>query len=141
MKQISTGDVEICNLNMENNKTDVRAFSYVLSDKKAKDKLLKGAKRAKNLEVEEKDGCITFIFNDGSYIKTLIPLLKSWQRNTNKTVAIDSYQVNIEESGEGLDNSQKHIDTKLVIYVDNSRFVLYAYNQYNAKTDDPRKKW
>ena len=36
MKQISTGDVEICNLNMENNKTDVRAFSYVLSDKKAK---------------------------------------------------------------------------------------------------------
>ena len=52
-------------------------------------------------------------------------MLKLWQKNTNKTVAIDSYQVKIEES---LDNSQKHIDTKLVIYVDNSRFVLHAYN-------------
>ena len=128
MKQIITNNVEVCNLNFESDNKDERNFTYVLNDKKAKEKLLKGAKRAKNLEVEAKDGCITLLFNDGSYIKTVIPLLKSWQRNINGTVLIDSNQVKIEEIDTGFDSSQKHMDTKLVIYANNSRLVLHAYN-------------
>ena len=128
MKQIITNNVEVCNLNLESDNKDERNFTYVLNDKKAKQKLLKGAKRAKNLEVEAKDGCITLLFNDGSYIKTVIPLLKSWQKNINGTVLIDSNQVKIEEINTGFDSSQKHMDTKLVIYANNSRLVLHAYN-------------
>ena len=124
MKKISNREVVIENI--EKDVKDLRTFSYVLNDKKTKEKLLKGAKRMKNIEVETKDGCSTLLFSDGSYLKTVLPLLKSWQNN--ETVLIDLNHVKIEEIEAGFDNSQKHMDTKIVIFVDNCRLVLHAYN-------------
>ena len=42
-----------------------RAHGYVLNNKRTKAKLLKGAKRSNNLDIERKDGCVNLLFDDG----------------------------------------------------------------------------
>ena len=44
-------------------KRNTRTFSYDLNEKKARVKLLKGAKRAKNLDVEIKSTCVNMRFS------------------------------------------------------------------------------
>ena len=61
-----------------------RVFSYKLNEKKAKAKLLKGAKRKKPLDVEIKSGCVNMRFNDGSYYGVALPILRQWYRNFGK---------------------------------------------------------
>ena len=59
------GDSEAVLLELENGSSDVesRVFGYSLNQKRAKAKLLKGAKRLNNLEVEERDGCVNLRFS------------------------------------------------------------------------------
>ena len=57
MKELKNSKSTIINVNDECVKKNDRVFPYALNIKKAKAKLLKGAKRTKNIEVESKKGC------------------------------------------------------------------------------------
>ena len=128
MKQITNEALEICEYNVEYENKDSRVFGYVLNNKRAKANLLKGAKRGKHLVVESKMGCVNLIFSDGSYFKTVLPLLASWHEKLNEKFFINETEVQIVEMDSGKDSSGKHVDTKLVLMVDKSRIVLHSYN-------------
>ena len=105
-----------------------RAFNYTLNQKKAKAKLLKGAKKDKNLNVEVRDGCVNLRFDDGSYFELVLPLLQEWHMKCNETVKINDTEVKILEVDAGIENTGKTVDTKLAVLVNGSRLVLHAYN-------------
>ena len=105
-----------------------RSFNYVLNENRAKAKILKGAKRAKNLDVEVKSGCVNLRFNDGSYFNVVLPVLRDWHKQLKKTFKLDDLELKVEESDAGIEDSEKHTDTKLVIIANNDRLVLHAYN-------------
>ena len=62
MKQITSEVSNLCEYSEEINKKDDRVFNYAMNNKRAKAKLLKGAKRGKHLVVESKIGCVNLIF-------------------------------------------------------------------------------
>ena len=127
MKMITNDASELCLYN-EGPEKDGRMFNYVLNNKRTRAKLLKGANRGKHLVCESKNGCVNLIFSDGSYFKTVLPLLKSWHKKLNEKIFINETEVQIVEIDAGIDDSQNHIDTKLVIIANKSRLVLHAYN-------------
>ena len=51
------------------NDKEGREFRYILNDKRANAKLLKGAKRSTNLEIDSRPGCVNLRFNDGPILK------------------------------------------------------------------------
>ena len=128
MKQISNNHDDLCHYVRENDDKEGRNFDYVLNSKRAQSKLLKGAKRSIPLEVEVKEGCVTFLFNDGSYYEIVLPLLEVWHQQVNQTIFMNENKIRIEKSDIGFEDSQKHVDTKLVIFVNDCRLVLHAYN-------------
>ena len=125
MKQITFGVSNLCEYTEDK---DSRTFDYALNNKRAKSKLLKGAKRGKHLVVEKKTGCVNLIFSDGSYFQTVLPLLRLWHRKQNEKIIINETEVEVIEIDSGIDSNQKHVDTKLVILSNSSRLVLHAYN-------------
>ena len=125
MKQITFDVSNHCEVTED---TENRIFDYALNNKRAKSKLLKGAMRGKHLVVEKKIGCVNLIFSDGSYFQTVLPLLRSWNRNQNEKLLINETEVEVIEIDSGIDSNQKHVDTKLVILANNCRLVLHAYN-------------
>ena len=110
------------------NSSKSRVFSYQLNEKRAKSKLLKGAKRKKALDVEVKSGCVNLRFNDGSYFEVVLPILREWHRNVGKPFQLNGIEVTVDETDPGIDNTEKHVDTKLVVTVNKNRLVLHAYN-------------
>ena len=62
-------------VNQRNRNT--RSFNYELNEKNAKAKLLKGAKRAKNLDVEIKSTCVNMRFSDGSFHEVLFAFVET----------------------------------------------------------------
>ena len=117
----------------KDNKRNGRAFNYVLNDKKAKAKLLRGAKRTNPLVVEVKSGCVNMRFNDGSYFTVVLPLLRKWHEQVSKPFKLNDIVIEVEEADPGVESSEKHIDTKLVIIADKDRLVLHAYNSTQGK--------
>ena len=99
-----------------------------MNDKRAKSKLLKGAKRVNNLEVEKKRGCVNLWFNDGSYFEVVLPLLRLWKDKLDEVFIINEVELKIVEIDIGIEDSNKHMDTKLVIMTNNDRLVVHAYN-------------
>ena len=128
MKQIPNEASNVRELTEEHNDKDIRVFDYAINNKRAKSKLLKGAKRGKHLVVESKTGCVNLIFSDGSYFQTVLPLLRLWHSQPNQKFLINETEVEVVEIDSGKDINQKHVDTKLVILADCSRLVLHAYN-------------
>ena len=128
MKQIADNSSDICEFNEKYQNNDGRVFNYVLDNKRAKAKLLKGAMRGKHLVVESKPGCVNLIFIDGSYCQTLLPLLREWHQKQNQKIYINKTEVEIIEINSGIDKNKKHVDTKLILLAENSRLVLHAYN-------------
>ena len=128
MNMIKNNASELCQYEEEAEDKDRRVFQYVINNKRAKAKLLKGAKRGKHLVVESKNGCVNLIFSDGSYLKTVLPLLRSWHKKLNEKILINETEVQVVEIDDGIDDSRKHIDTKLVILANKSRLVIHAYN-------------
>ena len=112
----------------DQSKRNGRAFGYALNAKRAKTKLLKGAKREKHLDVEIKSGCANMRFSDGAYSEVVLPLLSVWHSIGTKVFKLNDIEVNIIESDPGIDINDKHMDTKLVIIANNDRLVLHAYN-------------
>ena len=123
MKQLYNSDVAIVHINENTN--DGRAFNYVMNEKRTKNKLIKGAIRTKNLEVEFKTTCANLRFSDGAYYEIMLPLLKSWSEKGNKTVLINEFEIKVIEFETGFDSSHKYVDSKVIIF---------------AKFDDTRKK-
>ena len=109
-------------------KRNTRTFSYDLNEKKAKVKLLKGAKREKHLDVEVKSTCVNMRFSDGAYHEVVLPFLREWHGQVDKPFKMMGADINIAESDAGVDKSEKHMDTKLVVFVNDERIVLHAYN-------------
>ena len=50
------------------------------------------------------------------------------KKQTNETFYLKDMEIKIAEAEYGIDTTEKHVDTKLVVYANNDRFVLHAYN-------------
>ena len=129
MKQVGYSQSSIVQLNNDvvSNQED-RAFGYILNQKRATAKLLKGAKRTQNLKLEVSRGCVNMRFDGGSYFEIVLPLLREWSKKCGENVKLGLEEMKIIEVEAGYEKSTKHVDTKLVVMVENSRFVLHAYN-------------
>ena len=129
MKQVEYSKSSLVKLNGDVviNQED-RAFEYILNEKRAKAKLLKGAKRAQNLKIEVSRGCVNMRFDNGSYFEIVLPLLREWSKKCGENVKLGLEEMKIIEVEAGYEKSTKHVDTKLVVMVNNNRFVLHAYN-------------
>ena len=122
------GQVEEHMMKNKRMKRKTRAFSYELNEKRAKNKLLKGAKREKHLDVETKSTCVNMRFSDGSYHEVVLPFLREWHKQVEKPFRMMDFDIKIVESDAGVDNLDKHMDTKIVVFVNDERIVLHAYN-------------
>ena len=103
-----------------------RTFPYSLNFKKAKSKLLKGAKRTKNMDIEIKTTCVNMRFNDGSYSTVVLPMLKFWQKKFHEEMTVNGSVIKIIDVEERMEKSEKHMDTKLVVMFGSSKIVLHA---------------
>ena len=129
MKAVCNSEMSVIQMmDQEVNEQKGRVFNYALNKKKAISKLLKGANRTKSLDVEIKDGCVNLRFCNGSFYEIVLPLLKVWSMKVNETVQINDIDVKISEVDAGLENSDHHVDTKLVVHANGDRLVLHAYN-------------
>ena len=99
-----------------------------MNEKRAKSKLLKGAKKTNHLDVEMKTGCENMRFSDRSYFKVLLPFLKDWHNKVKKPFKFDDLEILVDESDAGMDNANRHMDTKMVVFANTERIVLHAYN-------------
>ena len=132
--ECNEGEVNISEENcmkahMKNHKNDTgRIFQYDINEKRAKKKLLKGAKREENLDIEIKPTCVNMRFSDGAYQEVVMPLLREWSRNVGKSINLFGHEIEIVECNSGLDIKAKHIDTKIVVLANNVRFVIHVYN-------------
>ena len=126
MKEVSYSQMSQQLSNLNDN--EGREFGYILNDKRAKAKLLKGAKRSNNLEIDRSQGCVNLRFNDGSYFEVVLPLLRLWNQKHDKVVTIEDTEVRILEINTGVENTKKHIDTKLIVMAGDDRIVIHAYN-------------
>ena len=129
MKPVYQSEMSIIEV-MNNDVKEVdngRVFNYAINKKRAKSKLLKGAKRS-NLDVELKPGCVNLRFCDGAFYVIVLPLIKDWNKKVNETIKIDDIEVKIIEAHAGVENSEHHVDTKFVVHANGDRLVLHAYN-------------
>ena len=124
----TNSEVDIYQASTELVKRDNREFGYVLNNKRTKAKVLKGAKRVNNLEVERKPGCVNFLFCDGSYYEVVLPMLRIWNKKLLEVIKVNDFEIKVIESDEGKDESGNHVDTKLAVIVNSKRLVLHAYN-------------
>ena len=122
MKQLTNSDVAILELK------ESRSFSYTMNNKRTKAKLLKGAKREKNLDVEIKSGCVNLRFNDGSYCEVILPLLNHWHEKVGSDIFLNDHKIHIISIEKGIDKSNKHSDTLVKIMYSEQRITLHAYN-------------
>ena len=91
-----------------------RAFNYVLNDKTAKAKLVKGAKRIA-FEIEENNTSNTMIFSAGAWQTIVLPLVKYWIDNSDKCCKVGNSVVKIGGIQAGRDASgMNYVDTKIV---------------------------
>ena len=60
--------------------------------------------------------------------EVLLPLLKSWYVEVENVIRINDTDITIIEHEVGIESNEKHVDTKIVISVNDSRLVLHAYN-------------
>ena len=82
MKQVCNSELSVVNVNKDVIEDEGRVFTYSLNKKKTKAKLLKGAKRTNNLEMEVRDGCVNLRFCDGSFYVIVLPIINSAQFGT-----------------------------------------------------------
>ena len=96
--------------------------------KEPKKKLLKGAKREENLDIEIKPTSVNMRFSDGAYQEVVMPLLREWSSKIGKSINLLEEEIEIVECNSGFDLKAKHIDTKVVVLASNVRFVIHVYN-------------
>ena len=127
MKEVLNSMCSIVDLK-QSASSELRSFGYALNKKRAKAKLLKGAKRDKNLEVEVKTGCVNLRFSDGSFFEVVMPIVNEWQENLDTIIDINGHEIKVIEADKGLDASEKCVDTKLTVMYNEEGFVIHCYN-------------
>ena len=75
MKQLVNTEASIINVSNDASKTSGRLFSNKLNKKRSAKKILRGANKVNDLEVEIKSGCTNLRFSVGSYHGIIIPIL------------------------------------------------------------------
>ena len=126
MKMLCDSEQAVIDITKDDN--DGRFFNYTLNNKRAKAKLLKGAQKEKNLDIDIRSGCVNLRFNNGSYYEVILPCLREWNQKVDQVIKIDETEAKVIEVGAGKESTGKHIDTKLVVMNGNDRLVLHAYN-------------
>ena len=114
-----------------------RKFDFELTDKKAKANLMKSASRA-HLEVEKKQRSTNLKFSAGAYLLVAKPFVKKCELGfLNKTPFIEKdMEISVEEYRDGLDQNNKHFDTKIVFSINRKKVVIHCYNStQNMKVD------
>ena len=69
MKMLCDSEQAVIDITKDDN--DGRFFNYTLNNKRAKAKLLKGAQKEKNLDIDIRSGCVNLRFNNGSYYEVI----------------------------------------------------------------------
>ena len=121
-------DSELSVINVNKDDKNERVFDYTLNKKRAKAKLLRGAKKDKNLDIDIKPGCVNLRFDNGSYYQVVLPWLRELSIKACQTVRIGDVEVKVIEVHAGKENTGNHVDTQLVVMEGNNRLVLHAYN-------------
>ena len=101
-------------------------FKYRLTAKTAKSNLIKGALR-NHMEVEYKHGAVNLDFSDGAWILSAFPEVINWDK-TNRNFFYGDLSIQVIEAKPGMENSNKHVDYKIVFQVNGQKVVLHAYN-------------
>ena len=128
MKQLLDNNASVVNIINDNDYVTKRTFGYALNIKRAKAKLLKGVKRPDNVNIEKKSGCVNLRFSVGAYHEVVKPLLVLWKERINEEFVINKTRIKVIEVDEGLENTTKAVDTKIVALVNNEKIVLHSYN-------------
>ena len=126
MKYVTSSEIALLDVS-EHATNDERVFQYAINKKRAEAKLLKGARRSSNLDVEVKSGCVNLRFNDGSFYVVVLPLISDWHSKVGSIVKVDGHDLLIVDVEKGFDKSEKHMDTKLTVKLSDHRYVLHAY--------------
>ena len=63
-----------------------------------------------------------------SFFEVVLPTLREWHGQLRKPFKLGDVEVNVEESDAGIEDTEKHVDTKMVIIANDDRLVLHAYN-------------
>ena len=85
-----------------------RSFEYNLTDKAAKAKLIKAARRTTPLTVEENTSSSNLVFSAGAWQNAVGPAVRYWnQEEGDKTCKLGEYTVNIGGIKAGVEKSGK----------------------------------
>ena len=105
-----------------------RSFEYNLSDKTAKSKILKGAKR-EPFEIVSNDSSSNLDFSIGAWNQVVQPAVKYWNSiKGDKTCNAGNISVRVASVTAGEDASKNHIDTIVVFYANREKVVCHLYN-------------
>ena len=126
---ISQAIIDIVKDSEINHQSEVqRSFVYDLSDKAAKAKLVKGAKRIP-FEIIEHSTSSTLVFSMGAWNHVVMPSGRYWnQSKGEKTCKLDSLEIRIASVEVGKEASGKHVDTIVVFYANRDKIVCHMYN-------------
>ena len=105
-----------------------RTFVYSLTDKNAKARLLKGAKRIP-FEIVKNSVSWNLVFNIGSWNNVVLPSVRYWNEVQGfRTCRIGSTIIRAASVKTGLDATGKHVDTQIVFFVNREKAVCHFYN-------------
>ena len=105
-----------------------RKFEYNLNEKAAKAKLLKNAKRVP-FEVVSNSTSSNLVFSLGAWDQVVLSTIRYWNHvKGEKTCKVGSSDIQIASVDLGKEISGKHIDSKVVFYVNRDKVVCHLYN-------------
>ena len=105
-----------------------RVHSYKLNDKAVKGKLTKGAKR-EPFEVIKNNGSSNLDFSLGAWNYVVLPTVRYWNNvKDDKTCKVDKAVIKIASVELGMEADGKHVDSKVIFYVDKDKVVCHLYN-------------
>ena len=116
-------------LTLDNEETgSVRSFNYALNDRKAKKKILEGAKRTP-FEVDENMTSDTLIFSAGAWLTVVLPFLDKLKEETDKIFSVGDMKVKVCSVVFGREASDmKYVDAKVVLTTGKDKIVCHFYN-------------
>ena len=115
------------NINLYKPSEGTRAFEYLLNEKSAKAKLIKGAKRIP-FDVEDNSSSSNLIFSVGSWKNAVLPSVSYWKEvKGNKSCIVGDYTVRVAGVKVGVDKSGKNVDTQVVFYGGRDKIVCHIY--------------
>ena len=115
-------------------------LNFKLTEKTAKANLLKSSNR-KQLEIDTKQTCMNMKFSPGAYLQCVLPVIKKWGLcfQSKQTINEENISIRVDEFEERKEMSDKHVNTKLVLYVNGDKIVVHCYNSTQNLRVDGKK--